>query len=109
MSAIELVREVEPLLARIEAVGAITSVAVDAPSRGVGIHFADRFDAKRVARVLGGMSSTHYDSDTGDGFTTYEGAVWVVEGSDSEPVNLCLYGPHDSDRARHLAETAVQA
>ena len=109
MTALDLMREVEPLLARIEAVGITRDITINAPTRSVGVHFADSFDAKRVARMLGGLSSSHYDSANDDGFTTYEGAVWLVDDDSSDPINVCLYGPRDSERARQLAGTAVQA
>ncbi|MCR1785358.1 hypothetical protein KVF89_22650 [Nocardioides carbamazepini] len=107
MSAFDLLREAEPLLARIEAIAATRNINASASDRGLGIHFVDRFDAKRVARHLGGMSSSHYDSANGDGFTTYEGPAWPTEDATGDPFNVCLYGPRDSDRARAMAETAV--
>ena len=105
MTALDVLREVEPLLARIDTVAATASIIIDDRGRGLGVHFLDRFAAKKVARHVGGLSSSHYDSSDDDGFTPYEGPVWVTE--DGDPVNVCLYGPRDSERARALAETAV--
>lgn len=102
MSASDLLREAEPLLAKIEAVATTQSILASEAGRSIGIHFTDPFAAKRVARMVGGLSSSYYDCE--DGFTTYEGPAWPSAGEGGDPVNLCLYGPRDSHRYAALAQ-----